>query len=132
MYVFIADLWSYWSSRSSHVTNQKIEILDDHFKSLHLNIEHKDHQAIVNWLSSSNFPAQQASLSSGRQEGTGSWLIESEEYKTWTECGGKTLICQGIPGAGPYFRVERDAPNGKFARGSLFARQNYACITSDR
>ena len=100
MCILVAYISLYWSSGLSHATNQKIDILDDRVKGLHLDIEHKDRQSILDWLSSTNFPAHQSALSSGRQEGTGSWLIESEEFKTWTKMGGKTLICQGIPGAG--------------------------------
>lgn len=86
--------------------NKKVDILDDQIKSLQLNDQHKVRQDILDWLSASNFPAQQTAMSSGRQEGTGSWLIESEEFKTWTETNGRTLICQGIPGAGQFHLEE--------------------------
>lgn len=111
IYILVAYVLPSWSSASTHATNQKIDILDDRVKSLHLDIEHKDRQATLDWLSSTNFPAHQIALSSGRQEGTGSWLIESEEFQTWTETGGKTLICQGIPGAGqcPHMEESRHA-----------------------
>lgn len=94
---------SHCSSQISHAINEKVDILDERVQNLQLDVEHKDRQAILDWLSSSNFSAQQTALSSVRQEGAGSWLIESEEFKTWSETDGKTLICQGIPGAGQYF-----------------------------
>ena len=120
-------------SQISHATNQKVDVLDDRLQSLQLDNENKDRQAILEWLGSSNDPAQQAALSGVRQEGTGSWLIESKEFKTWSENDGKTLICQGIPGAGQYLTQDRRGASTR--RGTqllLFARQNYACITGDR
>ena len=120
-------------SQISHATNQKVDVLDDRLQSLQLDNEHKDRQAILDWLTSSNYPAQQAALSGVRQEGTGSWLIESDEFKTWSKKDGKTLICQGIPGAGQYLTQEmRDASTPRESGYSLFARQNHACITGDR
>lgn len=88
------------SSHISHATNDKIDILDGRAQSLQLNTEHKDRQDILAWLSSLDFSRQQTTLSNGRQQGTGSWLIESEEFKKWSGNDGKSLICQGIPGAG--------------------------------
>jgi Cdc6-like AAA superfamily ATPase len=35
-----------------------------------------------------------------RQDGTGQWLMESDEFKTWLNGARKTLFCPGIPGAG--------------------------------
>jgi Cdc6-like AAA superfamily ATPase len=35
-----------------------------------------------------------------RQDGTGLWLLYSEEYKLWLEDKEQTLFCPGIPGAG--------------------------------
>jgi Cdc6-like AAA superfamily ATPase len=46
------------------------------------------------------FPLQQSDFISRRQEGTGQWLIESDEFKTWLNGTRKTLYCPGIPGAG--------------------------------
>lgn len=37
---------------------------------------------------------------SKRQEGTGLWLLESEEFQEWFGQPGKTMLCSGIPGAG--------------------------------
>ncbi len=120
-------------SQISHATNRKADILDNRLQSLQLDNEHKDRQALLDWLTSSNYPAQQATLARTRQEGTGSWFIESEEFKTWSENDDKTLICQGIPGAGQYLLQERrDASTHRGIQYSLFARQNYACITGDR
>ena len=47
-----------------------------------------------------DFPVQQSDLISRRQEGTGEWVFESSEFKTWINGTRVTLFCPGIPGAG--------------------------------
>ena len=58
---------------------------------------------ITDWLSKTNFPAQQTDFFSRCQEGTGVWLLESTEYQQWINCVEPTLFCPGIPGAGKTF-----------------------------
>jgi Cdc6-like AAA superfamily ATPase len=43
---------------------------------------------------------QQRDLISRRQEGTGGWLLQSDEFKSWFSGTRDTLFCPGIPGAG--------------------------------
>jgi hypothetical protein len=61
-------------------------------------IEH--HQTIMQWLSPTDYPAQQHDIITRRQEGTGQWFLESPEFKEWLQGSNKTLFCPGIPGAG--------------------------------
>ena len=58
------------------------------------------HHTIMQWLSSTDFPAQQHDIISRRQEGTGQWLLDSPEFKSWLQGPNGTLFCPGIPGAG--------------------------------
>ena len=62
--------------------------------------DNQEHRAITDWLSPANFSAQQSDCIMKRQEGTGQWLLHSEEYKQWLNQPGQTLFCPGIPGAG--------------------------------
>src|SRR6266487_4310780 len=55
---------------------------------------------VVHWLIPADFSAQQNETISRRQEGTGLWLLNSNEYKMWIEGKEQTLFCPGIPGAG--------------------------------
>ncbi|KAH6668301.1 hypothetical protein B0J14DRAFT_158963 [Halenospora varia] len=57
-------------------------------------------QAILDWLTSIDYTAQQSDFISRRQEGTGQWLLESAEFRAWVETKKQTLFCPGIPGAG--------------------------------
>jgi DNA replication protein DnaC len=54
----------------------------------------------MEWLSPTDFPAQQQDIITRRQEGTGQWFIDSAEFKRWLQGSDKTLFCPGIPGAG--------------------------------
>ncbi|KAF1994409.1 hypothetical protein P154DRAFT_527092, partial [Amniculicola lignicola CBS 123094] len=58
------------------------------------------YQAILEWLSPTDFPAQQHDIISRRQEGTAQWFLDSAEFKEWLQGSNKTLFCPGIPGAG--------------------------------
>jgi hypothetical protein len=57
-------------------------------------------QVVLAWLSPTDFPTQQHDIISRRQEGTGQWLLDSPEFKSWLQGPHRTLFCPGIPGAG--------------------------------
>jgi hypothetical protein len=57
-------------------------------------------QKILIWLSTTDYGAQQSDIFSGRQEGTGRWLLDSGEFQRWSNGDRQTLFCQGMPGAG--------------------------------
>ncbi|KAK2798717.1 hypothetical protein FQN50_008755 [Emmonsiellopsis sp. PD_5] len=58
------------------------------------------HEEILEWISPTDFPAQQSDFISSIQEGTGLWFLESAEFIKWIHGSEKTLFCPGIPGAG--------------------------------
>lgn len=55
---------------------------------------------ILQWLNPTDYGPEHSDFASRQQPGTGGWLLESTEFKTWKENGGQTLFCPGIPGAG--------------------------------
>jgi Cdc6-like AAA superfamily ATPase len=55
---------------------------------------------VLDWLTPVNYGSQQSDLISRRQPGTGQWLFELAEFKTWVDTDKQTLFCPGIPGAG--------------------------------
>ncbi|KAI9667659.1 MAG: hypothetical protein M1821_000476 [Bathelium mastoideum] len=57
-------------------------------------------QASMEWLSTTDFPAQQREIISRRQDGTAQWFLDSVEFKEWLQGPSKILWCHGIPGAG--------------------------------
>ncbi|KAK3054234.1 hypothetical protein LTS18_012024, partial [Coniosporium uncinatum] len=58
------------------------------------------HKETMDWLSPTDFPAQQHGIITRRQEGTGEWFLKSAQYTSWVQRQDKTLFCPGIPGAG--------------------------------
>ncbi|KAJ9235265.1 hypothetical protein DTO169E5_6231 [Paecilomyces variotii] len=55
---------------------------------------------ILEWLTPLNFDDIQNDLLGRRQEGTGLWFLNSEEFTQWMSQPKQTLFCPGIPGAG--------------------------------
>ncbi|KAI1334222.1 hypothetical protein F5Y15DRAFT_297117 [Xylariaceae sp. FL0016] len=55
---------------------------------------------ILDWLTPADYAAQQADYIGRREPGTGEWLLQSSEYRTWVATKGSTRFCPGIPGAG--------------------------------
>jgi hypothetical protein len=63
--------------------------------------EHREEQqAILNWLTPIDYAKQQSDFISRRQEGTGQWLLDSNQFQNWVIQSNQTLFCPGIPGAG--------------------------------
>ncbi|PHH73516.1 hypothetical protein CDD80_3760 [Ophiocordyceps camponoti-rufipedis] len=56
--------------------------------------------SVLQWLTPHEFWPQHNDFSARRQEGTGQWLLKTEEFEVWRETKGRILLCQGIPGAG--------------------------------
>ncbi|KAH0565262.1 hypothetical protein GP486_001343 [Trichoglossum hirsutum] len=55
---------------------------------------------ILNWLTPIDYGPQQSDFIKRRQEGTGTWLLYTNEFDIWLNQRTKTLYCSGIPGAG--------------------------------
>jgi len=59
-----------------------------------------EYRNIRNWISQSDFPAQQSDFLKKRQKGTGQWFLDSTQVKRWHQDPNATLFCPGTPGAG--------------------------------
>jgi len=58
-------------------------------------------EAVLKWLTPIDYAPQQHDFFSRRHEGTGQWLLDTDEFKQWLGPGTHhTLYCPGIPGAG--------------------------------
>jgi Cdc6-like AAA superfamily ATPase len=60
----------------------------------------EEYQTILNWLTPIDYGPQQSDFIYRRQEGTGQWLLDSNEFYGWLNQSKQTLFCPGIPGAG--------------------------------
>ena len=81
-------------------TGNKVNDMAGDIKRLSLSRSQQEREKVLQWISPLDFAPQQSDLSSRRQEGTGSWLLESQEFQEWMSEKGKALVCQGMPGAG--------------------------------
>lgn len=57
-------------------------------------------RGLLDWMSSSDYPAQQSDIIKGRQQGTGHWFLDASEVTRWLQDPKTTLFCPGIPGGG--------------------------------
>jgi hypothetical protein len=59
-----------------------------------------NHYKLLEWISPTDYPAQQLDIIKRRQEGTGQWFLDAPEVARWLSEPKGTLFCPGIPGAG--------------------------------
>ncbi|KAF2678030.1 ankyrin [Lentithecium fluviatile CBS 122367] len=95
----------------------KIALQRDHFKlsqaikddthaiksdlnSVRTHGDNAEHRRLLEWISSTDYPAQQSDIIKRRQEGTGQWFLAAPHVATWLSKPQATLFCPGIPGAG--------------------------------
>ncbi|PVH69381.1 hypothetical protein DL98DRAFT_439187 [Cadophora sp. DSE1049] len=64
-------------------------------------IHTQEHEKILEWLTSNDIDSDlQQRYIKERHQGTGQWLLNSAEFRTWLNTSKKTLFCPGMPGAG--------------------------------
>lgn len=56
--------------------------------------------AILDWLTPITYTTQQSDYLRRRQQGTGEWLLNSDQFQTWVKNENQMLFCPGMPGAG--------------------------------
>jgi Cdc6-like AAA superfamily ATPase len=54
----------------------------------------------LDWITLANYSLLQSDNIGRRQPGTGQWLLNSPQFRSWRDDRNKTLFCPGIPGAG--------------------------------
>ena len=73
-------------------------------KNLHQDVKRQqsldERQVILKWLTPLDYNPTLSDLLDRREEGTGNWLLGSDEFGDWLDRAGQTLFCPGIPGAG--------------------------------
>ncbi|KAI1092542.1 ankyrin repeat protein [Rostrohypoxylon terebratum] len=74
--------------------------INTNVENIESKLERKEDLSILKWLLALDYASQQSDFINRRQPGTGQWLLDSEEYRTWTSKENQTLFCTGIPGAG--------------------------------
>lgn len=57
-------------------------------------------EAILDWLHPNDYSSQQNDFIASRQEGSGEWILNSDQFQRWINEKTQILFCPGIPGAG--------------------------------
>jgi hypothetical protein len=65
----------------------------------------------LKWISNDNYRAQKAGLCSRSAASSGTWFLESTEFKSWLDGPERMLFCPGIPGGGKTVLTARAADN---------------------
>lgn len=74
--------------------------MEDGINRLGRRQDDQERAEIFDWLSPITYSTQQTDFITRRQEGTGQWLLSSDEFQQWLRKNDQTLFCPGIPGAG--------------------------------
>jgi DNA replication protein DnaC len=79
----------------------------EHINEMHSGVDrlerekdHAKHIKFTNWISTTDYPAQQCDLIQRKQEGTGQWFLNTLEVASWLDEPKGTLFCRGDPGTG--------------------------------
>jgi hypothetical protein len=96
----IQELRSRISTNVNLLNSFNIQRCRDNTAKLVRHTDDQNRRALLDWISPIDHGARQSDLISRRQEGTGQWLLDSNQFKTWMNGTEKTLFCPGIPGAG--------------------------------
>jgi fungal STAND N-terminal Goodbye domain len=93
----------------TYATNQRMdkrieelqETVKKTFEAVKQDQNDKSRDKIADWISTTDYPLQQSDIINRREEGTGKWFLNSNEFNEWCQDGSnKTLFCPGIPGSG--------------------------------
>lgn len=82
------------------VTSELSRAIKDEITQVRVHIDSTEQRSLLEWISPTNYPAQQSDIINRRQKGTGQWFLDSLEVAKWRSEAKATLFCPGIPGAG--------------------------------
>ncbi|KAF2175448.1 hypothetical protein K469DRAFT_683923 [Zopfia rhizophila CBS 207.26] len=85
-----------WKFKKEEVANGPLSGVD----KIRQDQDSARHRRLLEWISPTDYPAQQSDIIKRRQEGTGQWFLDAPEVARWLSEAKGTLFCLGIPGAG--------------------------------
>ena len=91
----IKELTGNYKASSTKILDSisEVHFVQEQEKLRALTSEERD---LLQWLSPLDFSSKQSDALSRRQEGTGRWLLESNEFHSWLETAGRVLWCPGM------------------------------------
>jgi len=69
-------------------------------ESINLSRQSERTRNIIDWFSKTDYSLQLMDFLGRIEDGSGQWLLDTPEFRSWLAAKGKTLFCPGIPGAG--------------------------------
>jgi Cdc6-like AAA superfamily ATPase len=60
----------------------------------------QERDQILDWLSSTKPSTRQSEIFNSHHTGTGTWFLETKEFREWIRSEKQILFCLGVPGAG--------------------------------
>ncbi|KAL8824905.1 MAG: hypothetical protein Q9170_008003, partial [Blastenia crenularia] len=89
------------SLQLSKAIHEEVRKVSQGVEAMHVQQENERRKITLSRMSAIDFDTIHEAISSRRAEGTGQWLLQSEEFASWLECStGGTLWFRGIPGSG--------------------------------
>ncbi|KAF5003959.1 hypothetical protein FDECE_9548 [Fusarium decemcellulare] len=92
-----------WGDKLDKILVEIQERTTEISKKTHTIFEHtinEQQQKIMNWLTTVDHVQQHTEYIQSREQGTGQWFLNSDQYRAWLASNNRTLFCPGIPGAG--------------------------------
>ena len=102
LFTLTEKLKDHMTTLTSHVSNIKFDLAEIHLGQEYEKLD-RERSEILTWLSeigALEFNSRQQTVFAKCQNGTGKWLLESDEFNSWMNGEHSTLWCPGIPGAG--------------------------------
>ncbi|KAF2804420.1 uncharacterized protein BDZ99DRAFT_491208 [Mytilinidion resinicola] len=84
----------------TNIIRTHVSAIQTGIKRIQQDQDYARHRRLLEWLSPTDYPAQQSDIIERRQEGTGQWFLDAPEVARWLSEAKGTLFCPGIPGAG--------------------------------
>lgn len=97
---YTSQLFAILDVRSTQETLHEIKASQDIVLDTLKAIATEESERAIAWLSRVNPADKRAAYCSEYQRGTGLWIFDKPEYKTWITSTSSALFIHGIPGAG--------------------------------
>ncbi|KAF1936856.1 hypothetical protein EJ02DRAFT_73986 [Clathrospora elynae] len=84
----------------TNIIRTHVPVIQSRVEKVQQDQDSTNHRRLLEWISATEYPAQQSDIIKRRQEGTGQWFLDAPEVSRWLSEAKGTLFCPGIPGAG--------------------------------
>ncbi|GLA12007.1 hypothetical protein AnigIFM62618_007140 [Aspergillus niger] len=88
------------TSRIDEYLLRNLGEIENRVAKLNEMISHNHNEIILRWLNDFSYDLDKSFVFDEIHPGTGQWLLDSDEFQSWYQARGQTLLCLGIPGAG--------------------------------